>query len=285
MTNKKEERIKKAKPEGTVLGGRYELGAPVGRGGFSIVYEAIDLQTGRRVAVKECTISTEKDRFLREAEILEEYSEEDAIVRVLDFFEGEDTAYIVMEFLEGETLRDCIERGGRWTMEDTVQRMAPVMETLEHMHSKKIIHRDISPDNLMVLEDGGLRLLDFGAAKQYSDSTLSRFVVKANYSPPEQLDARGIFGSWSDVYSICAAMYFCITEKNPEDAISRLMEDCLKMPSELGADILPDAEKTLMSGMALDSSKRIRDMGMLRSELEKTYPVLTREEKEEKKKK
>lgn len=287
MDRKNTEIINKAKPSDTVLALRYELKRPVGRGGFSIVYEAADLQLGRKVAVKECTIPTEKERFLREAKLLEEYSEEDAIVRVLDYFEENDTAYIVMEFLEGGTLRECIEQGGKWTMERTVERMAPVMETLEHLHKSNVIHRDISPDNIMVLKDGRLKLLDFGAAKQYSDSTMSRLVVKASYSPPEQMDAKGVFGSWSDVYSVCAAMYFCITGKNPEDAISRLMFDDLKKPSELGADILPAAEKALMNGMALDSSKRIRDVAQLRTELEKIYPILSEEEKAayEKKKK
>lgn len=279
MNTEKEKKTNKAKPPGTVLNGRYELYEPIGRGGFSIVYEAEDRQSGQKVAVKECTILSEKDRFLREAKLLEEYSEEDAIVRVLDFFEENDTAYIVMEFLEGENLRECIEKNGKWTMEETVQQMAPVMETLEHMHRNNVIHRDISPDNIMVLKDGNLKLLDFGAAKQYEDSTLSRLVVKASYSPPEQMDAKGMFGSWSDVYSICAAMYFCITGKNPEDAISRLMMDDLKKPSEHGADILPAAEKTLMSGMALDSSKRIQGMAQLRKDLEKTYPILTEEER------
>ena len=266
-------------PSGTVLGGRYELGEPVGRGGFSIVYEAADLRTGQKVAIKECTIPTEKERFLREAKILGDYAEEAAIVTVLDLFEDNDTAFIVMEFLEGETLRDHIAGSGRWTMEDTVRSMSPVMKTLENMHRDNVIHRDISPDNIMVMKDGSLRLLDFGSAKQYQDSTMSRLVAKASYSPPEQMDARGIFGSWSDVYSICAAMYFCITGKNPEDAISRLMVDDLKKPSELGADISPDAENILMSGMALDSSKRIRDMAGLRTGLEKIYPVRSDEER------
>lgn len=279
MNTKKAKKTNKAKPPGTVLNGRYELYEPIGRGGFSIVYEAEDRQSGQKVAVKECTILSEKYRFLREAKLLEEYSEEDAIVRVLDFFEENDTAYIVMEFLEGKNLRECIEKDGKWTMEETVQRMAPVMETLEHMHRNNVIHRDISPDNIMVLKDGKLKLLDFGAAKQYEDSTLSRFVVKANYSPPEQMDTKGMFGSWSDVYSICAAMYFCITGRNPEDAITRLMMDDLKMPSELGADILHDADRILMSGMELDSSKRIRDMRKLRAELESVYPLLSEEEK------
>lgn len=271
--------LNKAKPPGTVLAGRYELYEQIGSGGFSIVYEERDLQSDLKVAVKECTILSEKDRFLREAKMLENYEKEDAIVSVFDFFEENDTAYIVMEFLEGENLRDYIEKNGKWTMEETVQRMSPVMKTLEHMHKDNVIHRDISPENLMVLGDGSLKLLDFGAAKQYEDSTLSRLVVKANYSPPEQMDAKGIFGSWSDVYSVCAAMYYCITGQNPEDAISRLMMDDLKKPSELGADILPAAEKTLMSGMALDSSERIQGMAQLRENLEKIYPILTEEEK------
>ena len=271
--------------EGTLLADRYEIKEKVGRGGFSIVYDAVDLRTDRRVAVKECTIPTEKERFLREAKILEDFAGEEAIVTVLDFFEDGGTAYIVMEFIEGETLRSYIERSGRMDIEDTVRLMSPVMKTLGRMHAKGVIHRDISPDNLMVTKDGSLKLLDFGAARQYEDSTLSRLVVKASYSPPEQMDAKGIFGSWSDVYSICGAIYFCITGHNPEDAISRLMLDELKKPSELGAVILPAAEKTLMSGMALDSRERIRNMEQLRSELEKTYPILTEEEKKARKRK
>lgn len=204
---------------------------------------------------------------------------------MLDFFEDEGSAYIVMEFIEGETLRSYIERSGRMDIEDTVRLMSPVMKTLGRMHEKGVIHRDISPDNLMVTKDGSLKLLDFGAARQYEESTLSRLVVKANYTPPEQMDAKGIFGSWSDVYSICGAIYFCITGHNPEDAISRLMLDDLKKPSELGAVILPAAEKTLMSGMALDSRERIRSMEQLRSELEKTYPILSEEEKKARKRK
>ena len=264
---------------GTVLAGRYKIKEKVGRGGFSIVYDAEDTQTGRRVAVKECTIRSEKDRFLREAKLLGDFAGEEAVVTVLDFFEERGTAYIVMEYLDGETLRSNIERSGRWDIEDAIRRMSPVMKALGRMHEKGVIHRDISPDNLMVMEDGRLILLDFGAARQYEDSTLSRLVVKASYSPPEQMDAKGIFGSWSDVYSVCAAIYFCITGSNPEDAISRLMLDELKKPSELGAKILPAAEKTLMSGMALDSKERIKSMEQLRTELEKTYPPLSPEEK------
>lgn len=263
----------------TLLADRYRIREKVGQGGFSIVYDAEDTQTGRRVAVKECTIPSEKERFLREAKLLEDFADEDAVVTVLDFFEDGGTAYIVMEYLDGETLRSNIERNGRWDIEETVKRMSPVMKTLGRMHAKGVIHRDISPDNLMVIGDGRLILLDFGAARQYEDSTLSRMVVKASYSPPEQMDAKGIFGSWSDVYSVCAAIYFCITGSNPEDAISRLMLDELKKPSELGAKILPAAEKTLMRGMALDSKERIGSMEQLRTELENTYPPLSPEEK------
>ena len=267
------------RPCGTELVGRYRLSDPIDRGGFSIIYYAADLQTGRRVAVKECTIPSEKERFLREAKLLEDLTEEDSIVSVLDFFEIDGTAFIVMEFLNGETLRENIKNKGKWNIEDAVRYMSPVMKTLERMHQKGVIHRDISPDNIMVMDDGSLKLLDFGAAKQYEDSTLSRMVVKASYSPPEQMDAKGIFGSWSDVYSVCATIYFCITGTNPEDAISRLMFDELKKPTELGAAIPPNAEKTLMKGMALDSRDRIQDMDILRTELENASPLLTDEER------
>ena len=261
-----------------MLAGRYRISEPVARGGFSIVYEASDLSTGQKVAIKECTITTEAEYFLNEAKLLEEFSGEESIVSVVDCFEEDNIAYIVMEYLEGCTLRSEIMQNGRWSAKDAVIRMDPLMRALEHMHQQNVVHRDISPDNIMVLSDGSLRLLDFGAAKQFEGNTKSRLVVKASYSPPEMMDVKGDLGRWSDVYSVCAAIYFCITGIDPEDAISRLVFDQIKDPSELEADILPIAEKILMRGMSLDKS-RIRSMEQLRIELEKAYHILSTKER------
>ena len=250
-------------PADRVLKGRYRIVKPVGCGAFSTIYEATDLQTGRKTAVKECSFPMETGRFLDAAKLLREYAGEDAIVTVLDAFEEDGTAYIIMEFLEGMTLRECIEKNGIWTMGETLHRFYPIMKTLEHMHTDNVIHGDISPDNIMVLKDDKLRLLGLSAEDKYRDITLTRLVSGARYVPPEQLDAKGASGSWSDVYSVCSVLYYCITGEDPDDAVSRLMLDDLKKPSELDADIMPAAEKTLMRGLALDGSERVRSMTQL----------------------
>lgn len=155
----------KDKPEGTLLAGRYDIQRVVGKGGFSIVYEAVDTQNGSRIAVKECTEPSGTERFLREAGMLRDFAEESAIVSVLDTFEENDTAYIVMEYVEGVTLREHIKSSGKMKAEDAVKLFYPVMDALVKLHAAGIIHRDISPDNLMLRPDNSLVLLDFGAAR------------------------------------------------------------------------------------------------------------------------
>lgn len=324
-------------PAGTVLDGRYEIQGVIRQGGFGITYEAVHIQSGRTVAVKEyfnrdicvrvssdaalgkqlsgtcrnvgkTSVSTDdlqlrhdldaaeghvtvadpadmprfeadRARFLREARILREYAQEPSVVTVLDYFEEKGTAYIVMEYLEAKTLREEILHGGTWRMEQVMYRFEPVMKVLERIHTAGLLHRDISPDNIMVMEDGTLRLIDFGAAREISDPTHSA-IYTVGYAAPEQRDPRGRLGSWTDVYGLCGVIFFCLTGRDPEDALSRLLYDELERPSDLGADILPRAEQILMQGLALDVDSRISDMRLLREELQKYYPLLTDVEKE-----
>lgn len=324
-------------PAGTVLDGRYEIQGVIRQGGFGITYEAVHIQSGRAVAVKEyfnrdicvrvssdaalgkqlsgtcrnvgkTSVSTDdlqlrhdldaaeghvtvadpadlprfeadRARFLREARILREYAQESSVVTVLDYFEEKGTAYIVMEYLEAKTLREEICHGGTWNMEQAMRRFEPVMEVLGRIHAAGLLHRDISPDNIMVMEDGNLRLIDFGAAREISDLTHSA-IYTAGYAAPEQRDPRGQLGSWTDVYGLCGVICFCLTGRDPEDALSRLLYDELECPSDSGADILPRAEQILMQGLALEADSRIHDMSLLREELQKYYPLLTDVEKE-----
>lgn len=267
------------KPVGTILDERYVLQGVIGVGGFSVVYDALNLHNDQHVAIKECTAPEVREKFLKEARMLRDYSDEAAIVSVLDYFEDDDTAYIVMEYLEGHTLREYVNNNTLLTMEETVRLLSPLMEVLAKMHGDGIVHRDISPDNLMILEDGSLKLLDFGAAKEYRDKRVTKLIYKANYSPPELRDEEGNIGRWSDVYSMCATIYFCISGQDPEDVVSRLLLDELQPPSSLGIDILPPAEKILLLGMEPKPGDRLQDMGELRSGLETYYPVISEEEK------
>ena len=270
-------------PENDILlDGRYKIIRKIGEGGFGITYEAVNIHNSARVAVKECKSEADKPRFLRETRVLRDFADEPAVVTVLDSFEEEGTAYIVMEYLEGVTIAREIKTNGKWPAEKTVRKLVPVMKALEKMHGAGVIHRDISPDNLMYMPDGSVILMDFGAVLPAEKNDFTRTAIfKSVYSPPEQRDDAFRIGSWSDVYALCATIWFIITGIEPEDSLSRLLYDELQRPSEAGADILPAAEEALMKGLALIKDGRTQDILTLRTELEEVYPDLSEEEKKE----
>ena len=163
-------------PEETVLDRRYRILRKIGEGGFGVTYEAENLHTGQHVAVKEQKAG-DITRFLREARVLRDYADEPNIVTVLDYFEENEKACLVMEYLTGRTLSEAVRKDGKWPAEKAVRAFAPVMRALERMHGAGVIHRDISPDNLMVRPDGTLVLMDFGAVKEQSDAAFTQAAV------------------------------------------------------------------------------------------------------------
>ena len=181
------------------------------------------------------------------------------IVRVHDFFEENGTAYIVMEYLPGQTLKEYVRsHGGKLSWDETIQTLTPVMKSLQELHSKGIIHRDISPDNLMFKKPGDIRLLDFGGAKQQihdQDHQHSSVILsKKGYSPIEQISTEGKQGPWTDVYALAATIYYCLCGKPPLDAIERMAGTGFTSPRAAGADISAQKEKVLMKGLALKAS-------------------------------
>lgn len=265
--------------EQITLDGRYTVLEEIGHGGFGITYKAVNKNNDQLTAIKSFR-DTSKEKILKEARILKDFSDDPAIVSVLDYFEDEKQAYIVMEFLEGSTLREHILKDGKWSMEKTVRTFTPVMNALIRIHGLGLIHRDISPDNLMILPDGTMKLLDFGSAKRFDQNTMTMSgVYKSSYSPPEHIEGNGKTGPFTDIYSLCATIYFCITGSDPEDVLSRLLFDELEVPSRLGADILPQTEKCIMKGLALDSKERIQTVKELLNTFLTYYPDLTEEEK------
>lgn len=109
-----------------------------------------------------------KEKFLKEARIIGDFTDEKSIVNVTDYFEANRTAYIVMNYLDGITLKTYLKGKGPFDAENIFRKMLPQMEGLKRVHDCGIIHRDISPDNIMMVPDGTLKLLDFGAARDYS---------------------------------------------------------------------------------------------------------------------
>ena len=274
--------------KGTRLIGRYTIEKVLGQGGFGITYLGMDELHEKPVAIKEFfpqgivtrnieyqdTVTVTfvgekenyekgKERFLKEARTMAKFSKDEGIVKALDFFEINNTAYIVMEYLEGITLKQYLRENQRIAPEDLIELLVPLIESLDEIHSQGMIHRDISPDNIMVLPDGRIKLMDFGAARDYTEfgeKSLS-IVLKPGYAPPEQYQTHGVQGPWTDIYALCATMYKCITGENPPDAIERVMDDHLKKISAFGIPVLPQIEEAIIKGMSVAANDRYQNVG------------------------
>ena len=294
--------------KGTRLIGRYTIEGVLGQGGFGITYLGIDELHEKKVAIKEffpqgivtrnieyqdtvtVTFVGEKDnyekgkeRFLKEARTMAKFSKDEGIVKALDFFEINNTAYIVMEYLEGITLKQYLRENQRIAPEDLIELLVPLIESLDEIHSQGMIHRDISPDNIMVLPDGRIKLMDFGAARDYTEfgeKSLS-IVLKPGYAPPEQYQTHGVQGPWTDIYALCATMYKCITGENPPDAIERVMDDSLKKISEFGIVIPPQEEAAIIKGMSVSAKDRYQDIKDFCEDLYGGYEEIPEQQKQQ----
>ena len=294
---------------GTILENKFYVGEVIGEGGFGITYIGRDIKLDMKVAIKEfypngCvtrnntsslqvtnSITDErkdffekgKKRFLQEAQVLARFSDEPGIVGVRDFFEENNTAYIIMEYLDGITLKEYLKKQGVLSPEKTVELLMPVMMSLKKVHAQGMIHRDISPDNIMIVGDR-VKLLDFGAARNVSaaeNKSLS-IMLKPGYAPEEQYRSKGNQGPWTDVYALCATMYKCITGVTPDDATQRVFNDEVKTPSALGVKIPRQIENAIMRGMGVQQKDRFQNIDELvkflnnQTETVRTAPVINR---------
>lgn len=271
----------------TGLIGRYVIQEVLGQGGFGITYLGIDKLYGNKVAIKEyypqkiamrkaqyedvVTVTSieeknnydkGKKRFLDEAQVMARFNKNEGIVKILDFFEANNTAYIVMEYLEGITLKQYLGKYGVLQFRNLIEMMLPLLEALIEIHSQGLIHRDISPDNIMVQHNGKLKLMDFGAARDYTESGNKSLTVilKPGYAPPEQYQTHGVQGPWTDIYALCATIYKCLTGITPPDAIARVMDDKFKEPDQLDGKLSPDIKKILWKGMNIFPEERYQDI-------------------------
>lgn len=285
---------------GTVLNEQYLIGLIIGQGGFGITYIGWDLYRDRRIAVKEYfpksiaerdgdgsvkltsqrkdekeQFENTKKRFVREAEILAGLSDIPEIVQVNGCFFANHTAYLVMEYVEGITLKQYVkEQGGKLSDTQTFHLLQPVMRALNKIHEFGIVHRDVSPDNIMILPQGQIKLLDFGAVKYIenarTDKELTKpteAILKEGYAPIEQYQTKGSLGPWTDVYALCAVMYYCMTGEVPPDALERLLGKEEISFIRHGAQIDRRKEQILCHGMTLRSKDRTSSIAQLYEEL------------------
>lgn len=276
-------------PQRSVIGpqNRYLIGKALGEGGFGITYLGWDLQQGIKVAVKEyfpsgyvtrvagnnqVIINSKQNqaasnrglkRFVEEARALAKIKNLNGVVNVRDFFSANGTAYIVMEFLDGVSLKKYLQRrGGKVSTDEILTIMRPVMDSLTQVHKIGLIHRDISPDNILITKYNEVKLIDFGAAKYSNpDGRSLSIVLKQGFAPPEQYDTHGEQGPWTDVYALGVTIYFAITGVLPPESIRIMMgKDTIKRPSEMGISIDLGVENALMKALAVDRKKRYQDV-------------------------
>ncbi|MCB9278089.1 MAG: DUF2610 domain-containing protein [Lewinellaceae bacterium] len=248
-------------PQGcTLKQNRYRIEKKLGSGGFGITYKAlyekqISIQESYRqfsttakipVAVKElfidgkCIRNTDgatmslqgmkindfehfKTRFLKEAETLAQFHDIPEIVQVIDYFEENSTAYMVMSFIEGKNLSEEVKTNGPVDEHTAVGYILQIAQGLTGVHQKGILHRDISPENIIITPDNQAVLIDFGAAREFStDHALTQSVIlKHGYAPIEQYSQKRPRGPYTDIYALAATCWFCMTGKKPVSVMDR----------------------------------------------------------------
>ena len=266
---------------GEILGDRYELLEQIGEGGMAIVYKARDNKLNRFVAVKilKAEYSDNEEivrKFKKEATAIAKLSDNN-IVNVLDVGTQENTNYIVMELINGKTLKKVISEFGKVKYETALNIAIQVAKALDCAHKNNIIHRDIKPQNIMVTEDGVVKVTDFGIAKSSDSATLtntSTILGSAHYFSPEQ--ARGSFiDNRTDIYSLGIVMYEMVTGKVPFEADSPVtialkhLQEKVVPPKEINSKIPESLNKVILKCMEKDANNRYQDVKGLLADLEK----------------
>ena len=283
----------------TVLHGRYVIGRVLGSGSFGVTYIAWDTVLQIKVAVKEYLPGEFSTRamgqtkvsvyngnkeeqfhqgmmqFVKEAQRLAKLQKETGIVKVYDSFHENDTAYIIMEYLSGETLSARLEREGSVPAKELLMLLLPVMQSLNHIHSSGIIHRDVSPENIILTNDGTAKLIDFGAAR-HATTTHSRsleVVTRSGFSPEEQYRSNGEQGAHTDVYAMAATLYKAVTGITPPEALARRVmqedkkRDSLREISDFKSELSENQKIAIMNALNVYIENRTPDMEQFIAEL------------------
>lgn len=294
---------------GSVLLGKYIVGKVIGKGGFGITYLAYDIKNEKKVAIKEyypsalaarggdgCTVvmtdSEEAavfkngiEKFYEEASLVSRFNGNPAIVSVYEFFYENDTAYFVMELLDGCTLKSYIAKYGVLSPEEALFIADNVSGALIIAHSINVLHRDISPDNIMICRDGNIKLIDFGAARQVlADNPKSMSVIlKQGFAPLEQYQKRGKQGPWTDIYSFGATLYYALTQDCLDDPMTRMDDDAEFLSNKY--DIEGQLWEVIEHSLELRIADRYQDAFELRNALRKINyapkPIVLPEDKRE----
>lgn len=258
----------------TVLKKRYMIGRVLGEGAFGVTYLAYDEKEEDTAAIK---VSSE-DALSEEAAVLEKMKDIPGVVKEKDFFQEKGCFCLAMEYLEGGSLKDYMKKYHQTPAEQAAEMLFPVMETLVQLHSRGILHGDISPDNLLFDRKGNLKLIDFGAALRKGKQKAGK-ELKKEYAPPEQYQDREKTGPWTDLYALCAVWYEMVTGHRVPPALQRIKKDSLRAPSDF-VKVPEKMEQVFLRGLSVDVQRRYFSVGNLLSGLSESKRAGTGEETE-----
>ena len=247
--------------KGAIVRERYRIEKILGQGGFSITYLATDERMNVPVALKQYDMSKllTGDEAKREAQLAACFYDLEGIAAARDYFEEQGIFFIVMEYVDGINITDFVKHHGSMNGQDVLEKMRPILHSLSRIHEKGVIHRDISGDNLILSADGKLKLIDFGAARQriQDDEKPYTLIYKRGFAPIEQCQSHGVQGPWTDVYAVCATMYFMLTGVIPDDAVDRMIHDRVRpLEDFVGIGLNREEAAAIMKGMAVEVKKR-----------------------------
>ncbi|MFE4512879.1 Stk1 family PASTA domain-containing Ser/Thr kinase [Kitasatospora sp. NPDC056783] len=269
------------------LGGRYELGGVLGRGGMAEVYLGHDTRLGRSVAVKTLRADMARDpsfqaRFRREAQSAASLNHP-AIVAVYDtgedYIDGISIPYIVMEYVEGSTLRELLHSGRRLLPERALEMTIGILQALEYSHRAGIVHRDIKPANVMLTRQGNVKVMDFGIARAMGDAGMtmtqtSAVIGTAQYLSPEQAKGEQV-DARSDLYSTGCLLYELLTVRPPfvgdspvAVAYQHVREEP-QPPSVFDPEVRPEVDAIVLKALAKDRDYRYQTADEMRDDIER----------------
>ena len=272
-----------ALPPFTKIGGIYEIGSVIGAGGFGITYAARNVQTGTRCAIKEyfpaefvyrdtatgivrCKEENEKDyykwleRFYKEAVTLSNIrsANNSNIVDIQGYLKTNNTAYIIMEFIDGVNLKRWMVANKKVFPYDMAKMIfVDIASVLYDVHKMHLLHRDLTPENVLIMPNGRIKVIDFGSARDYVKNAMGMSVlVKKGFAPIEQYSSNKKQGPYTDIYSLCCTTYFILTGRYIPDAFDRVNGAKVPRLDEINPEVPKHFASVIEKGMAVYAPER-----------------------------